>query len=618
MLCNRDLPVRIHLRTILKFQEERVISLVYIFSNVFRYINFLKTHKRTLTMMNRVTTIKSNGKKLLMMGIIGSVASLAGCGGGGSGGSGGTSTPTPTPIATLNPADGDINVEPNVVITAAFSGDIVEDGISNSTFDLVDEGGNPVDGSASCTNDLASFSPAYDLGLLRTYTATIDETVSAIDGEAVASFDWSFTTRDGEWSGAETFETDDVVSHYPKIKTGPNGTAVAVWANNADVYANIFDGTNWGTPENIENTALGHTDLSLATDLDGNALAIWAHWDGTVNHIRAAYYNSTTMTWGADVELDPENDNDARYPKAAFDGFGRAIAVWLQSDGTADSIYSARFEPSGNGWGTPALIETASGVAYAPDISVDDGGDAIAVWTQDNLSETGAYDAIYAAYYTVDGAWVEQGEIGENVGADENASNVSIKQDGDGNAIAIWHQLPAVEVSTFPSVWVRRYSGGSEGSWQGVAEELDTEVLSATAPSLAFDNSGNAMATWISWDENATRRVRTIRYQFNAGWTSIQNADESTSNVSNAILAVDPQGHAIVAWRENSNDVGSVWANRYQANVGWGTPELLEADDTNIAIISDVAIDWQGYGYAIWAQMDPNATQNKIWVNRFE
>jgi len=423
----------------------------------------------------------------------------------------------------------------------------------------------------------------------------------------------SNTLVDGNWTGITAIETDDIASYNPKIAYGPGGVAFAVWRNNADVYANIFDGTTWGTAQAIEGTALGVSDLELAVDIHGNAMAVWAHYNGSVNDIRAAYYNAQALTpdWETDVAIDGANINDARYPKVAFDGFGNAIVVWLQSDGTADSIYTNRFEPSGAGWGSPELLETADGVAYAPDIAVDDGGDAIAVWTQDNLSMSGAYDAVYSAYYKKsDGSWVEQGEIGENAGTGENASHVSIAQDGGGNAIAVWHQLAPGLATT--SVWANRYTGGAGGSWANPAVELETSVNSASEPQIAFDSTGNAMAVW-----ETTPRVRYTTYIYNSGWNAAGDVSQGLDNPGFPRLAVDPEGNAIVVWFEDSMSVRSIWANRFFSGA-WGTQELLELDDTFPISTPDIAIGSDGTAFAIWAQQDPMAAQNKIYVNRFE
>jgi len=544
---------------------------------------------------------------LVIFTMIFSVIILPGCGGGGGGG--GSSDPA---TATLDPASGETGVERNVVVTATFVDPIVDSDVDNTTFLLKDSADNTVAGTASSVTDVASFDSANNLGVLRTYTASLSSAIEKEAGGPITALNWSFTTRDGVWGGAATIETDDVVSYDPKIVFGPGGVAIAVWRNNADVYANIFDGASWGTAQGIEGTALGVTSLELAVDSNGNALAVWAHYNGSVNDIRASYYDAITTTWSADVAIDGVNTNDANYPKAAFDGFGNAIVVWLQSDGTANSIYTNRYEPSGAGWGSPELLESADGVAYAPAISVDDGGDAIAIWNQDNLA---GYDAVYASYYTAGGSWVAQGEIGENVGAGENASNVTIAQDGDGNAIAVWHQLDNTLSAT--GVWANRYTGGSAGSW-GTAGELENPVNSSQKPQIAFDSHGSAMAIWVNWDGSLVTRVRAKIYTLNTGWSTTVNADAGTDDASFPKLAVDSEGHAIVVWRQVSNTVNSIWANRYQAGGTWGTPELLEADDTNSATPWDVAIDSEGNAFAVWAQMDPMATQNKIWVNRFE
>ena len=57
-----------------------------------------------------------------------------------------------------------------------------------------------------------------------------------------------------------------------------------------NIYANRYiTGSGWGTAGLIESTALDARDAScyIAFDPLGNALAVWRHNGGSIDHIRA-------------------------------------------------------------------------------------------------------------------------------------------------------------------------------------------------------------------------------------------------------------------------------------------------------------------------------------------
>jgi len=69
-----------------------------------------------------------------------------------------------------------------------------------------------------------------------------------------------------------------------------------------------------------------------------------------------------------------------KHHRIAVDGDGNAISVWVQNDGERYNIWSNRYDVN-LGWQTAKLIETDStGSAWNPIVSVDKGGNAIAIW----------------------------------------------------------------------------------------------------------------------------------------------------------------------------------------------------------------------------------------------
>jgi hypothetical protein len=75
----------------------------------------------------------------------------------------------------------------------------------------------------------------------------------------------------------------------------------------------------------------------------GNAIAVWAQYDGTFFSIRTSRY-IPGGGWGTAGLIGTGNTGDTAWPQIAMDQDGSAIAVWWQSDGTWWNIWANRFE----------------------------------------------------------------------------------------------------------------------------------------------------------------------------------------------------------------------------------------------------------------------------------
>lgn len=256
-------------------------------------------------------------------------------------------------------------------------------------------------------------------------------------------------------------------------------------------------------------------------------------------------------------------------------------------------------------WLTPTLIETNSGNAWFPDITVIPNGDAFAVWKQE-ASGTGRHD-IWANRYTSGVGWgsatlIETNNIGD-------AANPKITSDANGNVFAVWEQSDG----THYSIWANRYVAGA--GWD-TAMPIETSNLGDAAnPQIAADVNGNAFAVWEQSD--GTRyNIWANRYTAGAGWgtaTLIETSD--LGDAKNAQIAVDASGNAFAIWEQSDGTRSNIWTNRYTVGTGWDVATLIETDNTGPARDPQIAFDASGNAIAIWEQYD--GAHYNIWTNRY-
>jgi hypothetical protein len=528
-----------------------------------------------------------------------------------SGGGGGAADTTRPAVSSTSPASGATSVATSAAVTATFDEDILGTSVSTGSFTLADSQG-PVAGAVTFdgASDVATFTPSQSLSLLSTYTATLTTAIDNLSGNGLATdYTWRFTTRDGAWQTPQLIEANDGDAVTPQIAFDPAGNALAVWSQfdgtRFSIWANRYTaGAGWGSAELIETDDAGDAAYpEIAVDHNGNALAVWQQSDGARNNIWANRYTAGSG-WGSAALIETDNAGPALHPQVAFDPDGNALAVWYQSDGSRYNIVANRYT-AGTGWGSAELIETVnSGSAEFPQIAVDASGNALAVWYQYD----GTRNNIWANRYNAGSGW-GSAELIETDNAGP-AINPQIAVDAAGNALAVWSQSDGA----IYYIWANRYTVGS--GW-GSPELIETyNTGDAFSPQIAFDVAGNALAVWEQSD-GVGARAAANRYTAGSGWGSAEIIDISTpGNSLGPQIAVDGAGNALAVWYETTASRNDIWANRYTAGSGWGSPAVIETDDTGDAIAPEIAVDATGNALAVWYQYD--GARNNIVANRFE
>jgi hypothetical protein len=181
---------------------------------------------------------------------------------------------------------------------------------------------------------------------------------------------------------------------------------------------------------NISDAGRDAYEPKVAEDSSGNSLTVWTRSDGTNTRIQARF-RAADGTWDPTATISTEG-RDAFAPQLSFDSSGNAIAVWTQFDGAHGRTHAA-FRPAGGSFGDDGTISPGGQDAVAPQISIDSSGKAIAVW----YASDGTTDRVLAAVRPAAGTFGTAETISAP-GVEAYEPRIATGPNADANAAAVW------------------------------------------------------------------------------------------------------------------------------------------------------------------------------------
>ena len=181
--------------------------------------------------------------------------------------------------------------------------------------------------------------------------------------------------------------------------------AVAVWDNTDGIWASFNNQQvypyGWTVPVQIGS---GGSSPSVMMNDAGQIVAVWG---GGVENVFASSATFAGQAWGSPVNLSGQPPGDTgNYTRVGLDRDGNAIVAWLQQvDG--DEIYVSRRYDSGMETWVAATENISknnldqdpspfpSRAAY-PGFSMNDSGDAVAVWLR--FEDESNYPSVYSSF----------------------------------------------------------------------------------------------------------------------------------------------------------------------------------------------------------------------------
>ena len=351
----------------------------------------------------------------------------------------------------------------------------------------------------------------------------------------------------GGWSPPVDLSAAGRSATEPQVAVDPAGNAVAVWSRTNGSHTVIQGaskpaGGDWTPVLDLSDSERNAVEPDVAVDPAGNAVAIWSRFDGSDDIVQGALLPRGGSGWSEPIDLSTVGE-DADEPRVAVDGAGNAVAVWSRLEGS-NTIAQAAYRGSGATWGTPKDLSKAGGNAKEPQLAVDPAGSAVAVWSR----TTGGLGTVQAADMAPGGGWLEALDL-SGVGEDATEPDVAL---AGGRAIAVWS---AGDAGPYTTIEAREKPAG--GAWQST-QDLTQSGLTQTVvtPRVALDPRGNAEAAWAR--SGASPTVIEGRTKSAGGpWSGIEELSELGNSSVEPQIAVGATGDGAAVWSRD-NEVNTI------------------------------------------------------------
>ena len=324
------------------------------------------------------------------------------------------------------------------------------------------------------------------------------------NGEAIIVWSQTFSGGDihivrtefrmGLWTEDEIFSPAGEGGTRPKVVMGGSGESLIVWRQsdgaNLQVFRSEYREGAWDDPSGVtDNISPGSTDVSdpaVAMNDDGESLIVWRQFDGSTFQIFRSEYRDgswsdpTSLT--DNISPDGEDAVFSSAPDVAIDNAGNAIVVWVQFDGTTDQVFRSEYRDGA--WTDPAdlsdSISNSGGVVRNPKVAMGGNGDAIIVWEQ--------LGGVYRTEYRK-GMWTDPHQVAPSGG---NACFPNVDMNDHGDAIIVWDQ----EKGFYPQIYRSEYRNGSWTDPASLSDNISPDGSTAIFPEVTLNNNGEAIIVW--------------------------------------------------------------------------------------------------------------------------
>jgi len=421
--------------------------------------------------------------------------------------------------------------------------------------------------------------------------------------------------------GGTSSDSTKVISTAPgdgvDVEMNSLGTAVAVWQDRSQggIWSSRFENGTWGTRVQISSHPA--TNAHVAVNSSGEAVAVWelpyqVPTAGLESTVWASHYRGGGWTAPTQISV-PHTDGDglsAFGPVVGMDDTGNAIVAWLQDEAaaTARNAWITRY--SGNTWNAPTRLSDGIHNVNEIEMAMNSAGDAAIVWRQDTYTysqytQNGGYSVpnMWAARYS-GSTWSAPSLIGDpSLAGFDGCEGVNVAMNAGGDAVAAWRQ----HKGPVNSITANVYKPGPSGQWLSapltIASPLSGDVAHA---SVDLSDTGDIFVGWeqgsdISWTEE-TAWVR--RFAVASGnWDGPLQLSIASSNVVGPLVKADGVGRAYATWYET----GAVWGtsgwkmNRFDPSTGWDAKQGLPTGDIQSL---DLAAAGNGYAALVFDAID--------------
>ncbi len=357
-------------------------------------------------------------------------------------------------------------------------------------------------------------------------------------------------------------------------------------------------------------------DLSVAVNSRGLGLVAWSQ------RSNGQYLLKVRWLDGLDAGQILSTAGDAGTPRLAFDGAGNAFAMWAQSSNSRTTVWVRRYSVASGQWSAARQLSSdTAGSSYLPDLAVDQGGNATAVWHQGDGRQT-HFDGWLSQYAVAGEAWAAPRRFTDG---GNSAFGLKVALNPSGVGLLAWQQLRGdgtAVTSQMADIAVRSLS--SAGAWgalrlvnvDGQGQPLSAYVYGQLA--LSVNASGDAGVLWSQrLLPYLPMTISAALYQPSRGWQAASTISRDLHEDSHSPqLALDAAGNAIAVWQQQTEYGAYGGANRYVVGSGWGTAGHFVDSKLGDALAPSLTMDAKGNASVAWYRWS-NGNQVDLMLNRY-
>jgi hypothetical protein len=394
-----------------------------------------------------------------------------------------------------------------------------------------------------------------------------------------------------QWLSPQMLSEPGKDASQQQVAFDQGGDAVAVWESSGGPEPVIMAaarpaGGAFSAAQTLSDPSAFSMSPDVASDAQGDAVAVWLQFDGANARVQAAY-RPAEGSFGAPQTLSAAG-YEAREPRVAMNAAGEAVIVWSLGSGLSEEAQASSAAPGGI-FGAAQDLTGFTGVASLPQVTLDSHGDAIAVWEGWDGSKIRIQEASRAADASF-GAPEFLSPAGENAGTPQ------IAFDSSGDALAVW-RFDGSPASTIQGDY--RPVGGEFAASQTVSVSSSAP---AQAPQVAFDAQGEGVLAWQQSDGSEPRIYTSVRTPGSSGsFDAPGTVDPGGQEAYEPSVAGDGLSGTIVSWKTFNGATNSTQAAVRPAGGSFGPASTVSATGPQEST-PRVGIDAQGNGIAVWSR----------------
>ncbi len=311
------------------------------------------------------------------------------------------------------------------------------------------------------------------------------------------------------------------------VSNGSDGFTVA-WPASDGIEASDWTlGAGWSAPVTIGG---GGTDLQLASNAERDMAVAGVSSSNVINVAN----RTAGGTWQQPVPVAVSAESSSS-PQVALDEHGNTVAVWQQDNGSYEVIEAA-VRPAASGvWQEPVTVSSNNENAGAPALAIDPAGEATVVWAGGGV--------IKASDLPPGGTWSAPASVSAS-----GAASPQVVSDAQGDLTAAWNQT----ASSNTAVDVAQRPAG--GTWS-TPQQLSSPQASTNPPNpyMVGDARGDIAITWDGYDSTyytAQAGVKLVGGSWQLSGSLSGAGDQYIPNSPR--VAIDPEGNATADWETNN------------------------------------------------------------------